>query len=97
MCLENGLDYITWDMGEDLERKAWLLQQREMVQKITKLSKLNILELLETKVVDDPNIPWYTRIANKVTGTANGYKKAVLEEYGPALAEFLIERQITLG
>jgi hypothetical protein len=31
MCLENGIDYITWDMGDDLERKAWLLQQREIV------------------------------------------------------------------
>jgi hypothetical protein len=31
MCLENGIDYITWDMAEDLEKKPWLLQQREMV------------------------------------------------------------------
>ena len=47
--------------------------------------------------MDDPNIPWYTRFANKVTGAANGYKKSVFEEYGPVLADFLIERHITLA
>ena len=49
---------------------------------------------------DEPEqegLSWYQRVAKSVTGTAKSYKQKFLTSYGPQLADFMIEKKITLG
>ena len=95
--MENGLDYILWDMKDNLDKTEWNKQKRDLILKVAKVKKLNLMELLESKIPHNPDEPWYSKIANKVTGVANSYKRTFMEQYGPALAEFMIKQQLTVG
>ena len=64
--MENGLDYLMWDMKDNLDKTEWNIQKRDLILKVAKVKKLNLMELLESKIPNNPNEPWYTKIANSV-------------------------------